>query len=315
MPQVTLLPGPRLLRELTLDDGTHQDEDVTERAVEFLFDQLLLGPDLRLRDLFGLFERCPALEPVYRRFYAHELCAEAALGPVPDDEKSDLRYLELNRFWEYDSHAREYRGVLRLGISGIGLPPEDAGNSWINAEGLTGYGLLGASLRPMLDLPLRLNPEVVVSEADEHSTRYAEPVNRVRCTDLILGTLLQTVLWEMTWFGPPGESEETVEEMAEEFAELDAKPQAWREMDYDSYMESRFGGNRQRACDTLFESIGRLSARQIDQALDQVPDRYNGRQWLNKQLGKQVKLRPAYRRLNGRDLRAAFSEARYRGED
>lgn len=315
MPQVTLLPGPRLLREITLDDGTRQDVDATDHAVEFLFDQLLLGADLRLRDLFGLFERCPALEPVYRRFYARELCAEAALGPVPDDEKSDLRYLELNRFWEYDSHAREYQGVLRLGISGIGLPLENAHPNWLNAEGLMRYGLLGAPLRPMLDLPLRLNPEVVVSESDQHSTRCGRELNQVRCTDLMLGTLLQTVLWEMTWFGPPDESEETVEEMAEEFAELDAKPQAWHEMDYDSYMESRFGGSRQLACDTLFESIGRLSARQIAYALDQVPDRYNGRQWLNKQLGKQVKLRPAYRRLNGRDLRAAFSEARYRGED
>ena len=315
MPQVTLLPGPRLLRELTLDDGTHQDEDVTERAVEFLFDQLLLGPDLRLRDLFGLFERCPALEPVYRRFWARELCAEAALGPVAPDEEDELRRLELKRFWDYDSHAREYRGVWRLDISGLSLPPENTHPRWINAEGLISCGVLGAPLRPMLDLPLRLNPEVVISEADEHSTRYAEPVNRVRCTDLILGTLLQTVLWEMTWFGPPGESEETVEEMAEEFAELDAKPQAWREMDPDSYMESVFGGSRQRACDTLFESIGRFSAKQINHLLDQVPDRYNGRQWLNKQLGKQVKLRPAYRRLNGRDLRAAFSEARYRGED
>ena len=40
MPQVTLVPGPRLLREITLDDGTWRDEDITERAVEFLFDQL-----------------------------------------------------------------------------------------------------------------------------------------------------------------------------------------------------------------------------------------------------------------------------------
>lgn len=36
-------------------DGTlPESEDVTARAVEFLFDPLVLVPDLRLRDLFGL---------------------------------------------------------------------------------------------------------------------------------------------------------------------------------------------------------------------------------------------------------------------
>lgn len=307
MPQVTLVPGPRLLREITLDDGKWRDEDITERAVEFLFDQLVLGADLRLRDLFGLFDRCPALEAVYRRCHAHELCAEATLGPVPDDEKSDLRHLELNRFWEYDSHAREYQSVWRLGVSGVGLPPENTSPNWIDAEGLTRYSLLGAPLRPMLDLPLRLNAEVMVSEADQHSTRYCGQLAQVRCADLILGALLQAVLWEMTWLGPPDESKETVEE----FSVLDAKPQAWHEVDFDSYMESMSGGNRQLACKTLFESIGRFSVKQVVHVLDQVPDRYNGRQWFSKQLGKSVRLRPAFRRLNGRDLRAAFSDVRY----
>jgi len=312
MPQVTLLPGPRLLRVVYPDDGPPQDEDVTERAVEFLFDRLVLGPDLRLRDLLGLFERCPALLPVYGRFYAKELGAEAALGPLPEAERSELQFLELRQFWEYDSHSREYSGLWRLDISGVGLPSEDMGPSWIEADGLTRYSLLGANIRPMLDLPLRLKTEVAVTEADEHSVRHSRPLSRVRCADLILGAVLQAVLWEMTWFGPPDEAEETIEEMVEEFAELDAKPQAWREMDYDSYMESVFGGSSQLACETLFESIGRFSVQQVVAEIQRIPDRYNGRQWLARNLGKPARLRPAYRRLNGRDLRAAFSEARHR---
>ncbi len=312
MPQVTLLPGPRLLRVVYPDDGPPQDEDVTERAVEFLFDRLVLGPDLRLRDLLCLFERCPALLPVYGRFYAKELGAEAALGPLPEAERSELQFLEFNQSWEYNSHAHEYSGVWRLDISGVGLPSEDMGPSWIEADGLTRYSLLGANIRPMLDLPLRLKTEVAVTEADEHSVRHSRPLSRVRCADLILGAVLQAVLWEMTWFGPPDESEEAVEEMVEEFAELDAKPQAWREMDYDSYMESVFGGSSQLACETLFESIGRFSVQQVVAEIQRIPDRYNGRQWLARNLGKPARLRPAYRRLNGRDLRAAFSEARHR---
>lgn len=312
MPQVTLLPGPRLLRVVYPDDGPPQDEDVTERAVEFLFDRLVLGPDLRLRDLLCLFERCPALLPVYGRFYAKELGAEAALGPLPEAERSELRFLELRQSWEYDSHSREYSGLWRLDISGVGAPPQDDPYAMIDQDGLTRYSLLGANIRPMLDLPLRLRTEVTIWEADEHSMRHSKPLSRVRCADLILGGVLQAVLWEMSWFGPPDEAEETIEEMVEEFAELDAKPQAWREMDYDSYMESVFGGSSQLACETLFESIGRFSVQQVVAAIDRVPDRYNGRQWLARNLGKPARLRPAYRRLNGRDLRAAFSEARHR---
>ena len=59
MNQVILHSGPRLLRVVYPDSAPPHDEDVTERAVEFLFDRLELGPDVRLRDLFGLFERCP----------------------------------------------------------------------------------------------------------------------------------------------------------------------------------------------------------------------------------------------------------------
>lgn len=106
MSQLTLHSGPRLLRMVYPDNGSQQEEDVTDRAVEFLFDRLEIGPDVHLSDLLALFERCPALLPVYRRFYAQELCAEAALGPVPDDEKSDLLYLELRQSWEYNSHTR-----------------------------------------------------------------------------------------------------------------------------------------------------------------------------------------------------------------
>ena len=81
MPDLVLHPGPRLVRTVYPDRAPPQDEDVTDRAVEFLFDRLELGPDVRLRDLFGLFERCPALLPVYRRFYALELCAEYVFTP------------------------------------------------------------------------------------------------------------------------------------------------------------------------------------------------------------------------------------------
>ena len=307
MGQLSLHPGPRLLRVVYPDRASPQDEDVTDRAVEFLFDRLELGPDVRLRDLFGLFERCPALLPVYRRLYAQELCAEAALDPAPDDEKTKLLYLELRQSWEYDSHTRTYAELRRFLMLGVANPPEDDENISPETDGLLRYSMIGFPVRPMLDLPVRLDTNVRVFESDTYSCHSNRQISLVHSRDLSLGDVLQAMLLNMTWFGLPDDTEEVIEEIAE----LSKPPRAWSKgMTVDEFKE-RFHGNEYRhACQVLFESIGSFSAVAIDKALGKIPDSLNARQWLNKTLGKQVKLRPAYRRLSGRELRQAFWEAR-----
>ena len=287
------------------DDVPLQNEDITDRAVEFLFDSLELGPDVRLYDLFGLFQRCPAMLPVYRRFYAQELCAEAALGPVPDDEKSDLLYLELRQSWEYNSHTRTYSELRRFLMLGVGHPPQDDENVRPEADGLLRYSMLGSKVRPMLDLPVRLDNNVRVFESDTDSCRSHQQISLVHSSDLSLGDLLQAMLWDMTWFGSPDDTDEVIEEMTE----LSKTPEAWSEdLTADEFTEHFIGDRHRRSCQALFESIGPFSETEIDKALSKIPDSLNARQWLNKTMGKQVKLRPAYRRLNGRELRQAFRE-------
>ena len=305
MSQLTLHSGPRLVRVVCPDRAPPQDEDVTDRAVEFLFDRLELGPDVRLSDLFGLFECCPALLPVYRRFYAQELCAEAALGPVPDDEKSDLLYLELRQSWEYNSHTRTYAELRRFLMLGVGNPPKDDENISPEADGLLRHIMTGSEVRPMLDLPVRLDTNVRVFESDTDSCRSHQQISLVHSSDLSLGDLLQAMLWDMTWFGSPDDTEEVIEEMTE----LSRTPEAWSEgLTADEFTEHFFGDRHRRSCQALFESLGPFSATEIDKALGKIPDSINARLWLNKTQGKQVKLRPAYRRLSGRELRQAFRE-------
>ena len=306
MTQLTLHPGPRLFRAVNPDGASPQDEDVTDRAVEFLFDRLELGPDVRLRDLFGLFERCPVLLQVYRRFYAQELCAEAALGPATDDEKANLLHLELRQSWDYDSHTRTYAELRRFLMLGVGHPPQDDENIRPEADGLLRYSMLGSPVRSMLDLPVRLDTNVRVFESDTYSCRSHQQISVVHSYDLTLGDLLQAMLWDMTWFGSPDDTEEVIEEMAE----LSKTPEAWSEgMTADEFTEHFHGNEYRHACQVLFESIGSFSAVEIDKVLRKIPDSLNARQWLNKTLGKQVRLRPAFRRLSGRELRQAFDQA------
>lgn len=305
MSQLTLHSGPRLLRMVYPDNGSLQEEDVTDRAVEFLFDRLEIGPDVHMSDLFALFERCPALLPVYRRFYAQELCTEAALGPVSYEEKSNLLYLELRQSWEYNSHTRTYAELRRFLMLGVGHPPQDDENVRPEADGLLRYSMLGSKVRPMLDLPVRLDTNVRVFESDTDSCRSHQQIRLVHSSDLSLGDLLQAMLWDMTWFGSPDDTEEAIEEMTE----LSTTPEAWSEgLTADEFTEHFFGDRHRRSCQELFESFSPFSATEIDKAISKIPDSLNARLWLNKTLGKQVKLRPAYRRLNGRELRQAFRE-------
>ena len=311
MSQLTLHPGPRLLREVHPDGAPPHDEDVTDRAIEFLFDRLELGPDVRLRDLFDLFEHCPALLQVYRRFYAQELCAEAALGPAPDDEKTNLLYLELRQSWEYDSHTRTYAELRRFLMLGVARPPEDDENVRPEADGLLRYSMIGFPVRPMLDLPVRLDTNVRVFESDTYSCCSHQQISLVHSRDLSLGDVLQAMLWEMTWFGSPDDTDDVIEEMVE----LGKTPKAWSEgMTADEFTEHFFGDDYRHSCQMLFESIGPFSAVAIDRALGKIPDSLNARQWLNKTLGKQVRLRPAFRHLSGRELRQAFREAQYQAQ-
>ena len=311
MCQLTLHSGPRLLRVVYPDRSPPQDEDVTDRAVEFLFDRLELGPDVRLRDLFGLFERCPALLPVYRRFYAQELCAEAALAPAPDDEKTNLLYLELRQSWDYDSHTRTYAELRRFLMLGVANPPEDDENLSPEADGLLRYSMLGCPVRPMMDLPVRLDTNVRVFESDTYSCRSSQQIRLLHSRDLSLGDVLQAMLWEMTWFGSPDDTEEVIEEMVER----SQTPVAWSEgMTLDEFTEHWHGDEYRRGCQALFESTGHYSAVEIDKVLRKIPDSLNARQWLNKTLGRQVRLRPAFRRLSGRELRQAFWEARHQAQ-
>ena len=80
-------------------------------------------------------------------------------------------------------------------------------------------------------------------------------------------------------------------------------------MTADEFTEHFHGNEYRHACQVLFESIGSFSAVEIDKVLRKIPDSLNARQWLNKTLGKQVRLRPAFRRMSGRELRQAFDQA------
>lgn len=209
------------------------------------------------------------------------------------------------------SHTRTYAELRRFLMLGVANPPENNENLSPEADGLLRYSMLGSPVRPMLDLPVRLDTKVRVFESDTYSCRSSQQISLVHSRDLSLGDVLQAMLWEMTWFGSPDDTEEVIEEMVER----SQTPEAWSEgMTLDEFTEHWHGDEYRRSCQALFESTGPYSAVEIDKVLRKIPDSLNARQWLNKTQYKQVRLRPAYRRLSGRELRQAFWEARHQAQ-
>ncbi len=224
MSQIALHPGPRLVRQVNPNGGAPYEEDITEHAILFLFDRLELTDGVRACDLFDLFERCPALKTVYRRLFVEELCAEATLGPLPHDTSHhDVPRLEFRQSWDCNSRTRNYTELRRFVLMYVDYPPEDNENTRPDDDGLVRYSMVGSNVRPILHLPVRLNTNVRVFETDRDSPNYYRQMDVVQSNDVSLGDVLQALLWDLTWFGSP----EDTQEMADKMAEISRNPEAW----------------------------------------------------------------------------------------
>lgn len=303
MKPLILRPGSVLLR--CLDYSTQKDkrfEDVTERAVEFLFAPLELDADVTVGDLFGLFVACPDLVAVYRRFHAQAFCDYAAQGPLTTEDDNELDRVELHRAWEVDYKTDTYTEVSMLSVSAFGLcPPGKEQELEPDENGVVRYCLDGADLRQLLNLPLRFNPQVKVYDAKN----FRAPVRTLNCTELLLGEVLQTVMWSLSWFGSPAQTEETFEH----FGEMSNNPEAWEEVSDEELMEEQFGEDDRCGCAALFDSMGDCAPMELSSAIRNIPDQDNAQQWLQQHVDEKISVKSAYRSLDGRDLRQAFLDA------
>ena len=87
MKSLILRSGPVLEYSNAELKAAQTNENLTARCVEFLFDLVTLDEGVTLGDIYALFVACPDLLVVYRRFYAREICAHVAQGPLSRSEK------------------------------------------------------------------------------------------------------------------------------------------------------------------------------------------------------------------------------------
>lgn len=303
--QLKLHPGPRLLHPCDGADGHREWLDVSASAVEYLFEQVELSPDLTLADVLGLLVACPALQLVYARLDAPRVSQEAQLGPLA--QAHGLTRLELRHSWKFDSHQRHYSEVTHLILDGLG-PTSSA--EQVDGEPLavptTRYEVAGSSVRSLLDLPLHFASDLDIYEEDRHANAFMRVLQYAHWSEIRLGEMLHGVLRSLTWLGDPDETGT----LAEVLPAIDDNPDAWSEpMSCDDLIQEMLEGSDMRSCAALFESTGAIKPFTIYMASKEIPDDRNALRWLQKRFGLQVKLRPAYARLNGRSFRRAFDKA------
>ncbi len=191
--------------------------DVTKDAHSYLFEPVVLGPGVRLLDLFFALSVCEPLCDIYRRQWASELLKEVWAGsPQPYTGQYDARgieYLELSQVWEFNTKTAQYQPMHRMTFKGVGyaLQAADCDNRKLpgTKPGDRVYHSV-ATLSPpdIIEVPLLINPAVNVCEGDQTAKNFGKVVAVVQNPAVTWGQVLDAVLCELSFFGGPQQRQE-----------------------------------------------------------------------------------------------------------
>lgn len=316
MNSLFLNSGPTLIRHKSHPgDGGPDQADVTDAAVEYLFDPVALGPDLTLGDIFRLLHHSEALQRVFRRDFAIELCEEARKSPVSPRRGSDpeevkgIEYLELYRQWRLDSSDAAYWDTHQLHLHGIGhVLDVDVPDYGVKAGERIQWSVSLTPLRELLALPLRVKGSFEVREDDIDANGFGDLIATARCDEVTLGQVIHGVLWELSFHGTSENKGEVLEGLREQKAEIDAGTaeltsgdDLFDELDTPGYV-------------ALFETLGDVPRLELRHAIRGIPDATLAIEHLTQAFGNKVVVNPAFRDLTGRAFRKAFRTARSRIE-
>jgi hypothetical protein len=197
-----------------------EEFDLTDRAHEVLFENITLEGGTTLGDIFRLMERSPLLQVIFRRQYAVELCAEAREGPLagpslnvgastPPSAHEDIECLELYREWGSNASANESSGrTQQMHLHGIGhrLTQDSPDGIYRSGECIL-WSVSLTPLREILRLPLKVNPEVQITEAADGAKACTRDAARGGHSDVTLGQVIHGLLADLSFYGSPRERE------------------------------------------------------------------------------------------------------------
>ncbi len=252
----------------------------------------------------------PLLQTIYRRDLAAELCKEARKDAIAttDGERAahdGIEFLELYQQWGLDTSTGQYSGAAHLQLHGIGHQlAEDLPEHHKKKGERIEWSVALTPLRELLALPIRVNPEVRITEEDSAAKAWMNEIRRVQNSDVTLGQVIQGLLWELSFHGGPQEKQGVLEGLKRQVAEIDAGTA--KLVSHDDV----FSDLDKPGCDALFDDLGGRSPREIAKAVRDIEDDENAAASLLRAFAGAVVVKAPFRDHTGREFRRAFRDAR-----
>jgi hypothetical protein len=231
----------RWIYDESVEAGEYKSEDITARPYAFLFEPCRLEKDVTLADVLAIVRGHEILQTIFQRDWASELVEEAFTGdwkPAPTGYAPDaIEYLEIYQVWAFDSRSRTYQPNTPPDFHGVGVELRDDHYENGSLTGKKGarihWGLSFTSPRELMNLPVRINPEIKITEDDTESERYGHTLDTVRYELLPLCQILHAVIWELMWNGPAEDRDQCGNEIMERAREAREHPERLVELNSD----------------------------------------------------------------------------------
>lgn len=313
-----LEPGGKLLLRSAGDAASEEDPverairvlDVSADAAAYLFEPVQIHAQSTLADVFALVERCPTLKVVYSRCGVEALCAQARLGPLPQNPRGDpaeiagIEYLELSWAWTLDTSSGAYGNMALLDVRGAGkVAAADVPSYGIKAGERVNWSVSLTPVRELLDLPLRYVEECGIREDDIDSAMFGEVVQQARVPQLLLGQLLFGLFSELSFHGPAEDQEEFLGRLVALkdgllAGDVEALPVG------EVVPEAELAG-----FEAMFETFGGVSLLDVRRSMHLMEDDQAAGLWFDDEFGGVVVVRERFRERLGREFRKAFRAA------
>lgn len=205
------------------DSSTHKTFNVTDRAVEYLFEPCKFGRGILLKDLFLLMQKNPILIDVFSRYGAREQVGDALSANeelmTSDNSPASVEYLELYKAVDgpWDDTYELWSWTAMRGI-GYAFSEDTQIDGYTHLKGSRiFYTMVGSPAKRSVNLPLRVDSSSLKWFPRELDGKPKRPRSNFKHLSLglpYLGEVIQGVLYEFSYFGPSQAQEEFIKKLA-----------------------------------------------------------------------------------------------------
>ena len=306
MKLLRLCSGGRLI----YDYGWQREpEDVTERGHQFLFEPLVVQSSFKVRDVLALMRACPELQEIYGRWFVRDFLEDTELGVIDQAGPAYARvqFLQLETVWEKSDEGDFLEYDYRLDLSGYSMVQRRDRYSEMARRGeRIRYGMEG-SLRPYLDLPLRIETDILLFTQGSLAPNSMEPYSKVKREKVILGQIIEGFFYSVSFFGPP----EKFKKIMQDMHEMEADKNAWHvlpteELEDPVPAEANEGSGRDKVFDHFMSRYPAHKLYELDEQIFLADEDIPIKRTLHKKFGKQVQILPEFSELTGRAFRLLY---------